>query len=422
MSLGHMLDAPAGTDIAGFAVDGLLGVGGHGVVYRATRGGEAVALKLQPLEPMRLRAEREVSLLSRLEHRNVVGFRGSGLYPERSPRWFYLAMEYVRGRTLSRWLEEEDPCARRAAEVLRGLARGLEAAHAAEVLHRDIKESNVVVREEDGEPVLVDFGVATRAGAPRLTTGVLPPGTPRYRSPEALAFQRDSHPGARYVATRADDLYALGVVFYRVLTGRHPFPRVETPSEVEAVIAEVPAAPHARNPRVPEELGTLCLRLLAKRPEARGTARELRESLDAALAGADARWDVPLGEAEPEGVPSADGHPEPLDAWLRAREAATTPALRVRAPLASEAAPPESVMFRATAVLGMAAGLVLAVLLAMDRHSPAAPGNLAPARGRVDAAATTSKRACEDTSPVAPACDSWRHGPTRLPTPARSVP
>ncbi|WP_163990176.1 serine/threonine-protein kinase [Pyxidicoccus caerfyrddinensis] len=394
MSTEHMLEAPAGTDIAGFAVDGLLGVGGYGVVYRATRGTEVVALKLQSLEHLGVWAEREVSLLPRLEHRNVVGFRECGLHPPQAPQWCYLAMEYVRGRTLSRWVEEENPGARRAAKLLLGLARGLEATHAAEVLHRDIKESNVVVREEDGEPVLVDFGVGARAGAPRLTAGVLPPGTPRYRSPEALAFQRDSRPGARYVATPADDLYALGVVFYWMLTARHPFAGAETPAEVEAVISAVPAAPRALNARGPWELEALCLRLLAKRPEARGTAKALREALEVALAGADARWDVPLCEAHSE-LPSPDGHPESLEAWLPAREAweeevadrdgpprrgrhARTrrweeavpledrPALRVRAPLVPEGTPPASVMFRATAVLGMAVGLVTAVLMALE--------------------------------------------------------
>ncbi|WP_164008372.1 serine/threonine protein kinase [Pyxidicoccus trucidator] len=402
----HFLNAPEGTDIAGFAVDGLVGTGGYGVVYRATRGGAVVALKLQPLESLGKWAEREVSILLRLTHRNVVGFRGCGLYPEQSPRWFYLAMEYVHGRTLSRWVDEENPSARRAAELLRGLARGLEATHAAQVLHRDIKESNVVVREEDGEPVLVDFGVGAYAGAPRLTSGVLPPGTPRYRSPEALAFRRAARPGERYTATAADDLYALGVTFYWVLTARHPFAGAEAPSEVDAVISVEPVAPCVLNPRVPVELSALCLRLLSKQPEARGNARGLREEVEAVLAGADARWEEPLCEAHPE-VPSPDGHPEALDAWVpehtpsdegqdsleawvregaghggpprrgrRAKRvmearAPAVPALEVRARPATEPAPAASAMFRATAVLGMALGLVVAVLLALGWRPPA---------------------------------------------------
>lgn len=101
-----------------------------------------VALKLQSLEHLgRWAAQREVSILFRRTHSNVMGFRACGLSPERAPRWFYLAMEYVRGRPLSQW-EEENPGARRVVELLRGLARGLEATHAAEALHRDIKDSN----------------------------------------------------------------------------------------------------------------------------------------------------------------------------------------------------------------------------------------------------------------------------------------
>jgi predicted Ser/Thr protein kinase len=392
MSTPHILDAPEGTDIAGFAVEGLLGTGGYGVVYRATRGGAEVALKLQPLDVRGAWPEREVSLLVRLRHRNVVGFRGCGLFPEGAPRGFYLAMEYVRGRPLPQWVDEENPGARRAAELMRGLAGGLEATHAAGVLHRDIKESNVVVREADGEPVLVDFGVGAYAGAPRLTAGVLPPGTPRYRSPEALAFRRASRPGERYVASAADDLYALGVAFYWVLTGRHPFAEAQTPSEVEAVISLAPRAPRELNPRVPVELSALCLRLLEKRPEARGSATGLREALEAVLAGADASWEVPLCEAHSEGV-TPDGHPEALEAWVPERatwedsageapprrgkrtpramtRSQAVPVLEVRARMAPVPTTPASVLFRATTVLGVALGLVTAVLLVLGWRPP----------------------------------------------------
>ncbi|MCP3136723.1 serine/threonine protein kinase [Pyxidicoccus xibeiensis] len=306
----HILHLPPGTDIAGFVLGPLLGAGGCGAVYRAVGGGDEVALKLQSLRRLAGWPVREGTILLRLEHRNVVGFRACGLYPGHAPCWFYLAMEYVRGRTLQQWVDEENPGARRVAGLLLGMARGLEATHAAQVLHRDIKEHNVVVREEDGEAVLVDFGVGDYAGAPRLTHGVLPPGTPRYRSPEALAFRRASSltSDVRYVATPADDLYALGVVLYWMLTGLHPFVEVETPSQVEEVISHVPVAPHVANPRVPAVLSGLCMRLLSKHPEERDTATALCAAVEEALAGADASWDVPLCEAHPE-------IPEPPRVW-----------------------------------------------------------------------------------------------------------
>lgn len=340
----HILDAPAGASIASFTVEELLGAGGCGVVYRAARGEEVVALKLQPLEGLGGQAFREVSILSRLKHRNVVGFRECGVYPAPAPRWAWVAMEYVQGRTLKQWVEEENPGARRAAELLRGLTRGLEAAHAARVLHRDIKESNVVVREEDGEAVLVDFGAGDYAGAPPLTSEVLPPGS--YRSPEALAFRREHgpRPPQRYTPAPADDLYALGVVFYWVLTGRHPFQGADTPDAVDAILHQAPVPPDVRNPRVPPALSALCLRLLSKRPEARGTSHEACEAVEAALAGADAAWEAPLGE-------SPEGH-------LRAPMEKSTALVIHARPVAPS--PRAGALLRAVALAGLVAALAVA--------------------------------------------------------------
>ncbi|RKG72845.1 serine/threonine-protein kinase, partial [Corallococcus terminator] len=291
----HFADLLPGTDVGGFIVETLLGQGASGAVYRARRGGESFALKLQSHVGVGGWAEREVSILMRLEHPNVVGFRHCGLHPERQPKWFYLAMELVEGRTLYRWVREENPSARRVAALMRDLARGLDALHAGLALHRDIKESNIQVREATGQAVLLDVGVGHYAGAPRLTQGILPPGTPQYRSPESLAFLREHgrREDAHYEATRADDLYALGVVLYWMLTDRRPFESPDTATEVHAVIHEPPVSPHERNSRVPEDLSLLCLRLLAKQPEERGKgARALDDALGALVM--DGAWDAPL--------------------------------------------------------------------------------------------------------------------------------
>ncbi len=322
-------EASPGTRIAGFTLGKRLGSGACGDVYLATRDGEEVALKLQDLHTMAGWPERECAILLRLRHPNVVGFRACGKFPGEAPRLFYLAMECVRGRTLHQWVDEENPSARQAARLLRGMAQGLEATHAAGVVHRDLKESNVMVRESDGEPVLVDFGVGDFAGAPRLTQGVLPPGTLRYRSPEALAFRRgsSSSAGPKYRCGPSDDVYALGVIFYWMLTGRPPFLDVVTPSEVEAVISETPRAPHAVNPRVPVALSELCLRLLAKAPEARGSAAALAVEVEQTLATADATWDAPLcewrqgAEAPTLGDRSEDDDDAALVMWVEAGDA-----------------------------------------------------------------------------------------------------
>ncbi|QSQ23079.1 protein kinase [Pyxidicoccus parkwayensis] len=387
-----------GTDIGGFAVEGLLGQGGCGAVFRARRGGESFALKLQSLSELGGWAQREVSILTRLGHPNVVRFHACGLWPDKAPRWFYIAMELVEGRALNEWVSQENPSARRAVRLVRDLARGLAAAHGSEVLHRDVKESNVVVRDTTGEAVLVDFGVGTYPGAPRLTREVLPPGTQQYRSPEALAFRR-AHAGddaAHYVATAADDLYALGVLFYWVLTDRHPFAAPSTATEVEAVISRPPVAPHVTNPRVPPALGALCMRLLEKRPEARfPSAGALAEALEVELAGADDAWDVPLCESKD----SAPAAPQmALDdeeaAWLLGGEGGGGVPRRGRLPQADRMVPdvpgplasvavapsapsPETSRARSrltwAVLVGLVVGLIVALAWAFSREQAGPP-------------------------------------------------
>ncbi|WP_163782336.1 serine/threonine-protein kinase [Myxococcus vastator] len=339
-------DVAIGTQVGGFVVEGLLGMGGCGAVFRARRGTARVALKLQSIAALGGRAQREVDILRRLDHPNVVRFHACGLWRDTAPEWFYLAMELVEGRPLNQWVDEENPSPRQATALALALARGLAAAHAEGVLHRDVKESNIMVRDATGTPVLVDFGVGSYPGAPRLTREVLPPGTPQYRSPEALAF-RKSHAGvdgAHYAPTAADDLYALGVVLYWVLTGRAPYSAPRTPSEVEHVISQPPEPPRAVNPRVPGPLDAVCSRLLEKQPTARfPNAAALAEALEAALAAADDAWDRPLC-ASWEDSPELPAPPPPrdgLEGWLHQGESALAPPRRGRRP--GRARPPAEV-------------------------------------------------------------------------------
>ncbi|WP_369406348.1 serine/threonine protein kinase, partial [Archangium violaceum] len=159
---------------------------------------------------------------------------------------------------------------------------------------RDVKEANILVRQKTGEAVLVDFGVAWHPACPTLTKGLFPPGTLPYRAPEAWAYGRAhaGEPGAHYRAGRGDDLYALGVVLYRSLTGRFPFlPAEHGGEDVEAVLHREPLPPHLVNPRVPRAVEAVCLRLLAKTPEARYPgAVELCAALEELRARTDVDW------------------------------------------------------------------------------------------------------------------------------------
>jgi serine/threonine-protein kinase len=286
----------AGDEVAGFIVEGPLASGAFGVVYRARQGERFFAIKLVPLGP---RGDREADALRKVLHTNVVGFHGYGYWPHEEPRFLVLALELVEGRTLDVWALEENPSALELVrQVLLPLVHMLGEVHAAGVVHRDVKESNVLVRDEDGEPVLVDFGAAGYEGAPRLTA-VLPPGTPEYRSPEAVRFAREDEGKGPYPAGPGDDLWALGVTLYFILTRELPFGDRLRRDLNRAILQEHPIPPHVRNPRVPPGLGELCLRLLEKVPQARyEDAGQLAGALEEAADQADDTWRVPLFPGE----------------------------------------------------------------------------------------------------------------------------
>ncbi|WP_434381719.1 serine/threonine protein kinase [Melittangium boletus] len=294
-----------GSQVAGFTLIEPLSRGSSGQVFLAERGGQRFALKVVPLGSW---GEREVDALRRVRDASVVRLLGYAQWPEAEPRFLVLEMEWVHGPPLDVWAREAPPTAAQWVErVLLPLTRALGQVHVAGVVHRDVKEANIVVRQEDGRPVLVDFGSAAYEGSPRLTQR-LPPGTPEYRSPEMLRFAREWE-GEPYVSRPSDDWWALGVTLYTLLTRVLPFGDRHGPL-VRDILQRAPEPPHARNPRVPPALGQVCLRMLEKEPPARyADAAALTQALEDALRQADASWHVPLFEAErpceaaPEAVP-----------------------------------------------------------------------------------------------------------------------
>jgi serine/threonine-protein kinase len=292
------LPAP-GTSVDGFTLVGWLGQGGFGTVYLARRGARLYALKLLYLPQAAHWAWRELEVMLRVRGAGGPVLEGHGCWPPTEPCFLYLAMEYVPGSTADRWARRSNPTAWDVARLVLALVEELEAVHAAGVVHRDVKLGNVLVRP-DGRPVLVDFGAGTCTGA-REVTGPLPvPGTRPYRSPEAVRFARGHAPGERAPSSPWEDLWALGVLLYWLLTGHYPF-AVEGPDPGDllgdAILHLDPVSPHVLNPRVPRALSEVCLRLLRKPPEARyASAREVRDALRTALEAAkeDAAWRVPL--------------------------------------------------------------------------------------------------------------------------------
>ncbi|HYO59771.1 serine/threonine protein kinase [Archangium sp.] len=357
-----------------------LGEGGQGTVYRARRGGRLYAIKFFSLA-LDDWAWRELEVRLRLRRVGTMRVLGCGLCPLTRPRFVYLVMPYVHGRPLYDWAKKRNTTARDAARMVLEVARQLVSVHAAGVVHRDIKGANVLVSQEDGKPVLVDFGVGTYVGAPEITHPLALPGTRHYRSPEALRFRRE-RAGEHSPARTSDDLWALGVLLYWLLTGSYPFdtsdPRTDEGTLANVILKEEPEPPHARNPRVPRALSELCLRMLEKSLQARfPNARVVCAELEAMLTEADGTWDVPLCEAwGPDAAPMPQEEGLDLGDWPdKARRLKLYARLHTRrgqpVPLLEEASTPP----RAPEAWGSAAlalvfmGLLLLLLL----HSPASP-------------------------------------------------
>lgn len=320
------LEIPPGTDVRGFLIEGKLGAGGFGTVYRARRGDRLYALKFIHRKAAGGWAKREVDILMRLAHPNVVGFEGCGFWPDDTREYFVVIMVYVEGRRLDVWADEENPDARAVAQKVLGVGKALAAIHRENVVHRDLKEANIIVRASDGEPVVVDFGVAGGLNTPRVTRDVLPPCTLEYRSPEAWRFLRENvgRLDVHYQPGPADDLYALGVILYWLLTGRYPCVGVTEAEQAEVTIHHVPEPPHIVNARVPEVISAICMKLLEKQPEDRySDAGTLGLAVEAELAKADAAWSVPLCDAHAphnlttEGKLAREDGDDGVDHWLR---------------------------------------------------------------------------------------------------------
>jgi len=319
------MDLLPGTQVGDWCVLARLGWGGYGAVYlvrhvRERRRQGALKLALQPGTLSR-RLERESGLLERVKHPHVVRLLDAGHWdvPGSTVRLPFLVMEYVPGMHLYAWVSQREVRVREALVLFEQSALGLHALHEAECVHRDVKGPNLLVREGDEHLMLVDLGVGDYAGAFPLTGTALPPGSRDYRSPEALRFQKEHLEDleAHYEFQRADDLYALGVTWYRALTGVYPFD-----SEVEWHRARLEGqaldSPSSRNPSLPPEVGALLLRLLAPRPEERpASAREVAETLASLRRGGGGELEALLFEWSEVAVPphslatELSSHPSP---------------------------------------------------------------------------------------------------------------
>jgi serine/threonine-protein kinase len=281
-----------GTEVAGWRILEPLGEGGFGAAYRVesvAQPGEFCVLKLAR-ERGDERVARELSLLmTRAVHPHVVRLRACGRWPHPATGCLYFVTEWVSGVPLHTWAETRTVPVRSVVEKLATMAATLEHLHAEGVLHRDLKPEHILIREPDGKPMLLGFGVERHPGTDSLTTQAmaLGMGTPHLLSPEAVAFwrQHGGRPGARYPHKPTDDVYALGMSAYRVLTGHWAFPLYLAREQLFSVIVGLePPPPWEVNRKIPQALGEVIQRMMAKRVEDRfPSCAEVHAALVAAV-------------------------------------------------------------------------------------------------------------------------------------------
>ncbi|MFE2809109.1 serine/threonine-protein kinase [Streptomyces nigra] len=252
-----------------------LGHGGMGTVWRAKDEtvDREVAVK-EPRVPDHLpereranafeRMRREARAAARLDHPAVVNVHDVAVVDGRP----WIVMELVQGRSLGDALQEGTLDAREAARIGLEVLGALEAAHAAGILHRDVKPDNVMLGRHD-RVVLTDFGIAQIEGETNLTDTGGFVGSPEYIAPERVLGQR---PGP------ASDLWSLGVVLYAATEGVSPFRRSNTPATLQSVLNAVPAAPAAAQGPLAEAINGL----LNKDPSRRPNAAQVRVLLERA--------------------------------------------------------------------------------------------------------------------------------------------
>lgn len=258
-----------------FEIEEEAGAGGAGTVYRArdTGTGERVALKVlrAPRTTATERFSREAQTLAMLRHPAVVRYIAHGVSEDGES---FLAMEWLEGRDLRRHLAEQGLTVAETVALGARAADALAAVHALGVMHRDVKPSNLFLVGGDVADVrLIDFGLVRLDDVGNsLTRSGVAVGTPGYMAPEQAR-------GDREASTRAD-LFALGCVLFRCLTGRPPFEGAHPVALLTKVLLEAPPRARSLRPEVPEALDALVARLLEKDPARRPAgAAEVAEAL-----------------------------------------------------------------------------------------------------------------------------------------------
>ena len=277
------LDMQAGTDFGEFELIEEIATGGMGIVFKARHKklGRIVALKtirpaaLKPGADAIQRFRIEAEAVARLDHPHIVPIYEMGEHGG----FPFISLKLIGGGDLERHVPRLRNAPQASARLMREVARAVHYAHLRGILHRDLKPSNILLDERD-EPHVTDFGLAKHVeNDSGLTQTGLILGTPSYMAPEQVS-------GHRGEVTTAADVYGLGAVLYKLLTGRPPFQAASVYETLQQVREQEPVPPAMRDHHVDRDLAAICLKCLEKSPGQRyASAEAVADDLDRWLSG-----------------------------------------------------------------------------------------------------------------------------------------
>lgn len=263
------------SDINGYRVksEWFIGKGSFGSVYKTEKSGKFYAIKIFRSELLqtqyRSRMDREVRVIQKIQHPNVVKLHSFGTFKDKEFEYFYIVMDLIEGQPLLDYVGTLDE--KKCLQVVESILDTLESVHSQGIIHRDLKPDNIIINRKN-IPIILDLGLAKLIDYSSLTQTGERVGTFSYMSPEQVTDSKNVDPRSDY--------FALGVIVYQLLVGILPYDATNLPALIDQIKNRYPKNPSELNPNISNHIENVILKLLEKEPHQRyQTIAEIKNAL-----------------------------------------------------------------------------------------------------------------------------------------------